>query len=72
MGSDGLFFALTSASDYKTMYFVLDKVILAAKVGIKKEKEANAKNLYRDALRLFGMLKFLMDYHGGYLGFLWL
>ena len=71
-GSDGAVFALASACNYDTFYFTLNRILSAIKIALKTEKKKEARKYYKGAQTFFGFLKLVMDFYGGYLGFLWL
>lgn len=70
--SDNLVMSLAMACDYKTLYFTLNRILIAVNHGIKTEKNPEALKYYRKCQSFFGFLKFVLDFHGGYLGALWL
>ena len=71
-GSDGTISALASACDYKTLYFTLTRILVALNSALKIEKNKSARAFYKKGRSFFGFLKFILDFNGGYLGFLWL
>ena len=65
--------SLAMACDYKTLYFTLNRILIAINHGIHTEKKnKEAIKYYKKCQSLFGFLKFVLDFHGGYLGVLWL
>lgn len=71
-GTNGAINTLASACNYDTFYFTLLRILSAIKFKIKTEKDPKVIKYYKNNQIFFGFLKFLLDYYGGYLGFLWL
>lgn len=71
-GSDGTISALACACNYETFYFTLIKILAAVGEGKRSAKGKEEKKFYKEAQKLFGYLKFVLDYYGGTLGVLWL
>ena len=72
--NDGLVSVLASSSDYDTLQANLDRAtIVCTRVIKSKNKDPmQLKSEYKKIRNFCGFLKFTLDYHGGYLGFLWL
>lgn len=64
--------SLVIASDYETFYYTMTKLLKGAKIGLKTTKKKEEKRFFRSTLNFVGYLKFVIDFHKGYLGFLWL
>lgn len=71
-GSDGTITALAAACNYDTLYFTLTRVLLASKMQLEKQNDKSVRAFYKKGQIFYGFLKFVLDYHGGILGFLWL
>lgn len=64
--------ALASASDYRTLYVMIDRSIKAANEGYKRDKSAEARKYFSSCKSYLGFFKFVLDFYGGTLGFMWL
>jgi hypothetical protein len=71
-GADGTISALASACNYETFYHTLNRILRAIGQGKNVAKTKEEKKFYNQSQRLFGYLKFVLDYYGGTLGVLWL
>jgi DNA-binding transcriptional regulator WhiA len=65
--------ALASSSNYRTFYYILTQILNATAVGLKaKSNTKSAETYFKKGRQFYGFLKFVLDYHSGYLGFLWI
>lgn len=66
-GSDAVVYSLSICSDYETMQFTLDKIFKTfSKIDDSKKKE------YKNLLAFLLYIRFALNFHGGYLGILWI
>ena len=71
-GRDGLITSAASACNYDTLYFTTLRILEASNSGLKKDKNFQAKSMYKNCRALFGFIKFVLDFYGGVLGVFWL